>query len=1332
MNTINRLQFRHHSEIFDTREAAVEYIQSQIRFAEEGLAKDDPSYGYSLFGEPTVLLYKNEEDESDPHLIIAIGSVTNNGTQYLDNRFCIIDINKTESEIEDLWEELEKVINSLTIVTRDTNTLKLHSEKTDDGTVLSGDVVVAESHIFDNVRLPNRLMATESGLYTYVNLTYDEDRETFTFVVNNAETGELEKTSIKLENNYVVSGEYSVEDESLHLVMRDGTEIAINLEQLIDEWYVEGEASRTPIVLTREEVGYGDEAAHNHVEPWQDVLRADVRIADMTHNILKKTSDGRYLYVRGMADNIAYFKDGVEISVADALNECARKKVSSDNNNIIYEKPDGIFATATLKYVSNENTLLFTASNSTGGTNTERIELNSVEVLENMYYDSTREVLVITYIDNHGDTKFVEIPIGEMLVNWEWDIENDGHNVKLHKERVIGGNDKVSADAAIYDDPENILVDKNHELFVKGTADNIKYGRNSTVEEELDKLIASDTDINSRLDETSGKVDSVRADLDAEIARSTSEDERLDNKLEALSAKTDSEILRATTEEQRIENKFDDALGEGFDIRNSVRDEFDKEKSEREAADNFLSGAIDTLSASTEAKLADVVNTDHSIDIDKTDAVRPIISVNLSEEIEDNKPNIIKLNADGLYAGVDLIYEFNEETGSNQLIFKTTNGTKVYNLKTNSVVDKIYYDPTIESIIIEYTVNGHRMPDVVIPVGDLIDEWRVSDNTNGAIKLYKTRESGATQDVLYAESIISNHNDNIIVNDSGALYVSGSQIQQNKDNIEILSGRVENVGSTLQTAINNEVTRATNAENALQTSINNEVTRATNAESTLQTAISNEVTRATNAENVLQTAIGNEATRATSEEQRIEAKLDQEIERSTAEDERLDEKINAEKNERVSADTELRNNIHNEIIRATNAENTLSTNLAVETQRSRDKDVELDNSLAAETAAREAADGALQDAINAATHSLESTTTIRVDKENPASWKAYVTTSSADKNIIISHETNGGIFATAELVYDAPTNTIKLMGTNGILLSQQKLGAGSLLDSIDYDPTEKNLIITYHTADGVEQILQFGVAELFNEWDVRNPSEGSALELTKVPNSGETGAIDYIYGRVLLTKAIEIDGGGVEYGDNMIRIVNNGLYVSSSAITSAQEGLECAIEEIKSLEETLGVSGNCSDVIQYPTTEGCLLSSATTYAEADAILETSLCNLLNMMNGSDTPTASIALVQEEDDQHLEVNVRLSHGNEERMTDGDLIVSNIDNAEFTDTNVLREVALENYTPESKFNGIYLSNEWSCGEYTENGVGTPGDKYKIDDTESAQNIFYQKFRNGVRYR
>ena len=695
MNTINRLQLRHHTPIFETREAAIEYIYSQIRFADEGLAFEDKSYGFSLLGEPTVLLYKNvtEADptgENDPHLIFVIGSATNDGTQYNDNRFCIIDIDKTEKEIEDLWEELEKAIKSLTIFTRDTNTLKLYSEKTEDGTIISGDVVVATSQIFDDARKPNIILSTDDGLFTYVNMEYDKDNDLLTFTVN----GDTKQWLIN--NNYLVAGWYSKKDESLHLKCKDETEIVVSLENLIDEWGVEGEASNTPIVLTKEDVGYGDDSLHNHVEPWQDVLKADVRLADRRYNILKKTSDGRYLYVDGLANNIIFFKDGEEMTVQEALTD-ATKGVSNDSTNIIYEKADGYYSTATLKYLNKENKLVFTTSNVTGGTSVEEIKLNSVEAFKKIVYDPLTETLIIMYVDGNGDIQECDVPIGEMMQDWEWDIVNDGHNVKLHKQRVVGGNDKVSADVAIYEDPDNILVDKNHELFVKGAADNIRYGRNGNVSDELDKLNANDADINAKLTETSGKVDTLRTEFNAEVNRATSEEQRIEGKLDTeisrstekdaehdskistieqtigdgftidghetvtykfnelsaktntisaktdtidanlglLSAKTEAEIVRANSEEQRIEKKFDDELGDGFNIRNTVRDEFNREKAERVGEDTRLQADIASLSDRMNEAESDIDSLENALaaEISRAEGEEQRIEEKLDREI---------------------------------------------------------------------------------------------------------------------------------------------------------------------------------------------------------------------------------------------------------------------------------------------------------------------------------------------------------------------------------------------------------------------------------------------------------------------------------------------------------------------------------------------------------------------------------------------------------------------------------------------------------------------------------------------------------------------------
>ena len=86
--------------------------------------------------------------------------------------------------------------------------------------------------------------------------------------------------------------------------------------------------------------------------------------------------------------------------------------------------------------------------------------------------------------------------------------------------------------------------------------------------------------------------------------------------------------------------------------------------------------------------------------------------------------------------------------------------------------------------------------------------------------------------------------------------------------------RAELAESTLQSNIEAEETRATNAETSLGNDIDAEETRAKAAESALSIAISDEETRAKGVESTLNTAIGDEVTRATGAEQALGTRID--------------------------------------------------------------------------------------------------------------------------------------------------------------------------------------------------------------------------------------------------------------------------------------------------------------------------------------------------------------------------------------------------------------------------------------------------------------------------
>ncbi len=1426
METYNRLQFRHHNEIFDTREEAIEYIYDKIKEEGEGLAKDQNSpYSYSLFAEPTILRYKNEEEETGceykkgPHIMLVIGSETNDTIYHDRNRFCIIDIDKTEDEIKNLEEELEKAIRSLTIIALNSDTLNLYADKTEDGTIVSGDVKTAETHVFEGVVKENNLMVVPTGdeggpegLFIYVDLTYDEASETFTFVVTNAD-GTLKKQAVRLPNNYLVSGEYKKEDESIHLHMKNGDEVVIDCEQLIDEWKVEGEASNTPIVLTREE--YGPDEDHHHTEPWQDILRGDVRIADFINtNILEKTTDGRYLYVDGKATNIVYYYNGERSNVSEQLDKLNKIKISADNDNIIWNRTDGFFASAKLDYITNKNKLVFTTSTVSGGTITKEIQLNSVELFQNIYYDRNTEELVITYKDNEGNLKIVRIPISDMFQ--EWDVLNDAHSVKLVKSpHHVSGKDILTADVNISTIEDNILEERGegnvHALFVKGTADNIKY-KNTTVEGALDDLAAEDAAINEKLDQ--------------EIARSTAEDEKIETtigsgfstdahetvtyKFDQLQEQVNSEAEKLQSEIDRSEAKdtehdgrldaIDAEIGDGFGPRATVRD------------------AIDALSADTAASLKDVINNDNSIDVDRTDPVRPVIKVNLSG----NEPyNTLRLEGDGLYNFIDLNYDpdTNKLTLTRSDNDSTENVSKELQLNSVSIIDGMEYDPTTETLIIKYH-SGSEQKELRIPLGEIFQEWEVYNNPDSAVKLNRQRVIDG-KDKLSGEVIISSaHTDNILENEHGALYVSGQQIEDNKNAI-----------AQLTSDLADEIARALAAENLLTTNLNNEIIRAISAETALNNAITtvgtnlqNEIDRATAAEARIETKLDNEIARAQTKENELNTAIVNETLRAQEADNELYHDLADETAARAAADADLLSRINQESSRAQVAETTISEALQTEINNRQNGDTNLTNALTAETEARIAKDEELEQMIEDATLTFEDTSSIDFTKTTDNVVTAKVKIANSNGNIILNPEGTAyeGLFASVRLDYDQVTNKIQLY-VNDILQDEKLLSAGALLDNISYDSVNRALVLTYTDANGVQHTLNFPVNELFNEWHVLNPSEKSALELTKTP-AAEPGGEDTLGGRVLITDDLDNDGVPDKPGtDNIIEIRNNGLYVCGSAMTEALDIAECAKNELEAFEKAVighhideecgsgytyeqnnmatyinsATSFNNADfildqnikriddtiieieedvecvdskaealykllytnavpmpdcgegVVYKPYQNACVISGATSFMEADQMLNDAICAILTMWVSGITCTNESEWVEDGANRKIEVHTRLSHGNGAGMSDEDLTIETFSgayidptNTEFTDTNALRVVCLTEggggTIPDirSKNNGIYLSSTWDCGLYY--GPGDTEAKaqaeaagyntdYNTDEDASASNYNYM---NNVR--
>ena len=1221
----DRLQFRHHDAIFNTREDAINYITNDIRFSENGLSNDDVKQRFSLYGEPTVLRYKNADDESNPHIILAIGSKSNQveGAQFKDNKFCFIDIDKTEDEIEALGDKLKNAITSLEIFTRDTSTLSLSVDKNESGETLSGNVKVPATYIINGTVTNNTLKVTENGIFTYVNLNYDKDTDKLTFTVN----GDTKEWNVN--NDYITGGTYSIKDESLHLNMHSGKDIKIPFEDLINEWDVEGENANSPIVLTREKVLYEDDKVvdHRHGNRWQDTLKADVRIAKIPHNILNRTEDGKALYVEGTAGNIKFFKDGKEMTVADALVECAQKKLSTDNDNMIYERPDGFFAMSRLTYDAKENTLTFTTSNQSGGTTTENIELNSIKIIDDARYDRDTESLIFIYTTAKGEYKKLVVPVGSLID--EWVVNNDGHNVILNKERKSNvDKDILSADVRVSSLDNNILVEKGDGLYVNGEAKNIKYSDDSSVKDEIS---------------------AAKESIANEIERAKKAEKEASDAISNVVA----------------------TIGSGFttDTHETV------------------TCKVGQLDNAIKSKVSSVGKIDNSVVVDASDANNPKVGVKLSSDKRDEKiPNLIEVHENGLFAAVDLSYD---ESG-NSLTFTTTNGSKTINLAMNSFVDNIYYDASREVIVIEYTVNGKKMPNVEVPVRTLINEWTVSDNTDGAVKLKKTvNNSGASdnnKDILSAEVIIDkNHGDNMLINDNGALYVSSGivkevaskldkEIERATKKDESLENKIDEatLGFSSTTSVNVDAndkkniklsTKISNSNNNLITidsvkeglyvtaSVNYD-----NAKNELQLLDTNQnvishtklgsgsiiesITYDKNGKNLVITyknsdgekfeinvpvedlfnewtvdnksegsalelkkvvfengsdllsgkvllatgetdnmiqIVGNglyvsssdikqntaNIAEVTEKVNTLKTDFDAEKTRSTAKDAEQDRNIETLSGKSASSDaaidknTQAINVINTDIAALKQKDIDLSNGLNAEVTRASNAEDNLNKAISAETKARKDAESEIKAGIQANKLQFADSTSVsllRSDATSPNTVKGSVKISNSNNNLITIDSVKEGLYVTASVNYDNAKNELQLLDTNQNVISHTKLGSGSIIESITYDKNGKNLVITYKNSDGEKFEINVPVEDLFNEWTVDNKSEGSALELKKVVF--ENGS-DLLSGKVLLATGET---------DNMIQIVGNGLYVSSSDIKQNTANIAEVTEKVNTLK----------------------------------------------------------------------------------------------------------------------------------------------------------------------
>lgn len=522
---LNRLQFVHHGDgnegIFKTREEAIAYVTGNsvvnTAFKITGDTGADNAIDWlPLYAEPMVLEYGDKEN---PNIILAIGSKGDGKTPSTQNKVFFIDIEGVNERVDNAYKEIADAVKKFAFVTKDSNTLELSKTTSTDGTenVLSGSVKIADNVIINRKEVGNIIKENKDGLYSYVGMTYDNDKKVLKFQVNDNET------DISLPT--IEDGYYDITKEALIFKYADGRELKVDMDDLIDEWTTEGESSKTPIVLTRDrhsDTGVVDNDRRSG--KWKDVLKADVRIAPKemgVDNILKTIGDGKYLYVSGQAKNISYYdKTGKKTNVQDAL-DSLKTPISNDPTNLLQWKYgsdnviDGLYAGIDIEYDDKTNTITFINTSSDSKNKKQSFKLNSASFINRIYTDTVNEKVVLEYYNQKGELETADIDLSHLVD--EWVVNNEAHSVELKKQTNYPGADILTADVKIYNDinDNNALkeVGSEHGLFVDRRASNIKYnkdGVNTDAQKELDSINKTLNKLNKNANVNVGETSTVQ------------------------------------------------------------------------------------------------------------------------------------------------------------------------------------------------------------------------------------------------------------------------------------------------------------------------------------------------------------------------------------------------------------------------------------------------------------------------------------------------------------------------------------------------------------------------------------------------------------------------------------------------------------------------------------------------------------------------------------------------------------------------------------------------------------------------------------------------------
>lgn len=783
MNNSNyNLQILHHEEVFATRELALQYLSDYYK-------------PHSLEAEPIMVKYGQA---NKPDVILAFGT-----TSTAPGGFYAIDMTKATEEIAKIAETIDTDKDEITTISEllngvikatglivdenkindkvtydvdkldpiigeavdiaqavdllakyarnndieveDSNGIRLIYEvKPDGGKKLKAEIILSTDGESDELGFNNNIIGVKNdGIYAASHLAYDDARHELIFTTSGYKNGRFQDDAIVQRINLGQKAKLIADNENhtVKLILNDeedyGTKLSADVQiSSVDDNILEVKDGKLAVIGRADNIKYGNSTVEDTLTAYQtrlDNLNTEVNIQGLNTDTLETV--------------VTTVPNGKQIS--------GNVKRSSDGSIIV--SGGGLSADIEVSVNVATNTLTFRKGNST-----HEFNLPGASLFERAEYNDVDEQLLIYLTDG----SVVPIPVRAIIHSWTTDNTNTA--LRLTKTTVTGGDDKLKAEIKLRSS-DNLISGSESELYVSRsevdnmilTQVNVEKERAMTAETNTQSQV---TTLNTQVSEQGVNLRDLTERVNSEIQRAQSVENTIDTIAKAAQTLAEDANASATTALSEIALITDDLT-------------------EAETALSDLSAEVKANKTDTDTKFTQVnerVNTNasaisnleaHLHDADFTTSDTDTISMSLSEgqrvlrsylKIKNSEANIIKNDANGIYANVTLEYVpetnkliFNNgndsktfqlidnvsldyNTSTNELIFTNGNHTDTYQLKDFKVLEDAFYDTENQQIVLIFSLNTGDVQRVTIPLTGLIvpsSEVRVENTGTSGVNL---------------------------------------------------------------------------------------------------------------------------------------------------------------------------------------------------------------------------------------------------------------------------------------------------------------------------------------------------------------------------------------------------------------------------------------------------------------------------------------------------------------------------------------------------------------------------------------------------------------------